>query len=154
MGVRPAFHQFVTIAAPPAGPKRGWTVNSTVAMLAGAFGVPEGSYREYLGAFSAWAPKPKGSLHTCRNSRECQCGKFSSVLKAKRPGLHQESDHVPDPNLDLSFGDIDPEYRVPDRIVNASEKLCGLLVLLALIYNQLSLDSRRLATTLGFDIGS
>ena len=82
-------------------------------MLASAFDVPEGSYREYLGAFSAWAPKPKGSLHTCRNSRECQCGKFSSVLKAKRPGLHQEGDHVPDPNLGLSFGDIDPQYRVP-----------------------------------------
>ena len=106
---QPAFYQFVTVSATPTGSKRGWSVT----MLADAFGVSEDPYRDYLRAFSAWAPKPKGRLHTCHNPRKCQCGKFSSVLKATRAGFHQTGDHVPDPNLDLSFGDIDPEHRAP-----------------------------------------
>ena len=107
----PAFYQFVTVSAAPTGSKRGWSVS----MLADTFGVKEDSYRDYLRAFSAWAPKPRGRLHTCHNPRKCQCGKFSSVLKTARASFHQAGDHVPDPNLDPSFGDIDPGHHVPEN---------------------------------------
>ena len=59
----PDFYQFVTVPAAPTESERGWSVS----MLADAFGVSEDSYREYLCAFSAWAPKPRGRLHTCHN---------------------------------------------------------------------------------------
>ena len=107
----PDFYQFVTVPAAPTESKRGWSVS----MLADTFGVSEDSYRDYLHAFSAWAPKPRGRLHTCHNPRKCQCGKFSSVLKKARASFHQAGDHVPDPNLDPSFGDIDPGHSVPEN---------------------------------------
>ena len=34
------------------------------------------------------------------------------MLKTTREGFHQAGDHVPDPNLDLSFGESDPSHRV------------------------------------------
>ena len=105
----PAFYQFVTVPAAPAGSRRGWSVS----MLADAFGVSADSYSEYLRAFAAWAPKPKGRLHTCHNPRTCQCGKFSSVLKRTRASFHQAGDHIPDPNLDPSFEGTDPDHGAP-----------------------------------------